>query len=68
MNPSITVAFSEAIDPTTATSNQLRLMDQYNHLVPTTVTYNAQTFTATITPMSALAFGSDYTIVVAGGA
>ena len=68
VNPSITVAFSEAIDPTTATSNQLRLMDQYNHLVPTTVTYNAQTFTATITPTSALAFGSDYTIVVAGGA
>ena len=68
VNPTITVAFSEALDPTTATSNQLRLMDQYNHLVPTTVTYNAQTFIATITPTSPLAFGSNYTVVIAGGA
>ncbi len=67
VNPAITVRFSEALDQATVTSDYLRLMDNHNLLVPETVTYNPQTYTATITPTSALSFGSTYTVVVAGG-
>ncbi len=67
VNPAITVRFSESLDQATVTSDYLRLMDNHNLLVPETVTYNPQTYTATITPTSALSFGSTYTVVVAGG-
>ncbi|MBI2823285.1 MAG: DUF4082 domain-containing protein [Planctomycetia bacterium] len=68
VTPTITAQFSEALDPTTVSTNTLRLMDNSNQLVPTSVTYNEQTFMATIVPTSALSFGGMYTIVVAGGA
>lgn len=62
----ITVKFSEALDPTTVTSSTIQLLDASGNVVAASVTYNASTFTATLTPSSALSAGSTYTILVHG--
>jgi hypothetical protein len=53
--------------PTINTST-FELRDASNALVPATVTYNASTFVATLTPSSALATSTTYTATVKGGA
>ena len=65
-NSSATVRFSEAIDAASVTTAAVKLYDGGNNLVPATLTYNASTFTATITPTSPLAFGTTYSIIVQG--
>jgi hypothetical protein len=68
VNSSATVRFSEAVDPASVTATSVKLTNGGSSLVPATLTYNASTLTATLTPTSPLAFGSTYTIVVVGGA
>jgi hypothetical protein len=68
VNSSASVKFSEAIDPTSITAATVRLIDSGNNYVPASLSYNAATLMATITPTSPLAFSTTYTIVVTGGA
>ena len=53
--------------PATITPNTFELRDGANNLLPATVTYNASTFVATLTP-GTLATGSTYTATIRGGA
>jgi hypothetical protein len=70
VNPttSITVTFSEAMNPATITGSTITLLDPSSAPVPATVSYNPATNTATLTPNSTLAFSTTYTITVQGGA
>ncbi|HEY7313483.1 MAG TPA: Ig-like domain-containing protein, partial [Gemmataceae bacterium] len=63
----VTVQFSEALDPTTVSSSTIQLLNASGTAVAASVTYNASTDTATLTPSSALSAGSTYTISVHGG-
>jgi methionine-rich copper-binding protein CopC len=64
----ITVDFSEALNPASVTASTIELLSPSNTLVPATVTYNATTESAVLTPTSALAAGTTYTVQVVGGA
>jgi PKD repeat protein len=64
----VIVTFSEAIDPTTINTGSIELHDPNNAVVAASVTYNASTKTATLTPTAALANSATYTILVKGGA
>jgi hypothetical protein len=63
----VTVTFSEAVDPATISASTLELRTPTNTLVPATVTYNAATTTATLTPSSALVANTAYAATVQGG-
>jgi hypothetical protein len=63
----ITVQFSEALDPTTVTSSTIQLLNSSGSAVAASVSYNASTFTATLTPSAALSTNSNYKILVHGG-
>ena len=63
----VTVTFSEAVDPATISASTLELRTPTNALVPATVSYTAATTTATLTPSSALAANTTYTVTVQGG-
>ncbi|HVU89697.1 MAG TPA: Ig-like domain-containing protein [Pirellulales bacterium] len=67
-NSPITVTFSEALTVASVTSSTLQLRDANNNLVPATVSYNAATNTATLTPITALANSMTYVLTVVGGA
>jgi fibronectin type 3 domain-containing protein len=60
-----TARFSETIDTTTLSAFELR--DASNAVVPSTVSYDAGTSTATLVPTTALAYGGTYTATVKGG-
>jgi Domain of unknown function (DUF4082)/Bacterial Ig-like domain/Bacterial Ig domain len=64
----ISITFSEAMDLATINSSSLELRNAANALVPSTVAYNLVSFTATITPSSALAANTTYSVTVKGGA
>jgi hypothetical protein len=64
----ITVTFSEAMDAATVNTNTLELRDATGALVPVTVSYNAATFVATLTPSAILAASTVHTIIAKGGA
>ena len=64
----VSVAFREALNPSTVGANTFTLHDATNGLVPATVAYNESTFTAVLTPNAPLALGSNYTVTVKGGA
>jgi len=64
---SVSVTFSEAVDAATVTSSTLQLRTLANALVPATVSYNAATRTATLTPTSPLAESASFTATVVGG-
>jgi PKD repeat protein len=63
----VQVTFSEALGPATVTTGTVQLLDATGAAVAATVSYNATTFTATLTPGSALASSSTYTVLVHGG-
>ena len=63
----INITFSETLNAATVKSNTVYLLKGGNTLVISTLTYNAATSTATITPTDALLFGQSYTIYVLGG-
>ncbi|WP_298234743.1 DUF4082 domain-containing protein, partial [uncultured Azohydromonas sp.] len=64
---SITATFSEAVDPATVGSSTFELRSAGGTLVPATVTYNAASRTATLTPGASLAASTAYTATVRGG-
>src|SRR5204862_411506 len=63
----ITATFSESLDPATVTGSTFDLRDATNTLVPATVGYSNGTETATLTPLSPLAFSTSYTATLQGG-
>ena len=75
----ITATFSEAMDASTITSSTagsegggatlgtVELRDPGNNLVNATLTYDAGTRTATLTPKTALALSTKYTALIKGG-
>ena len=67
INSSVTVTFSEALNPSTVNTNTVQLMNGSTP-VAASVSYNASTNTVTLTPTAALANSTSYTIVVVGGA
>lgn len=68
LNSTVTVTFSEAMTVATISSSTIELRNGANVIVPAAVTYNAATFTATLTPNSALAVNTTYSVTVRGGA
>ena len=62
------VTFSEAMNASTINASTVLVRNANNDVVPATVTYNAASNAATITPTAALASSTTYTIVVKGGA
>ncbi len=64
----ISGSFSEGLDPATVTGSTFELRDATNALVPATVGYLNGTGTATLTPLSPLAFSTSYTATLQGGA
>ena len=65
---SVTVTFSEPLNPTSVSSNTIQLRNSSFILVPATVSYNASNNTATLAPTSPLANGAMYMVTVVGGA
>jgi hypothetical protein len=64
---SITATFSESINLTTLTTSSFELRDASNTLVPATVSYDATSRTATLTPSSPLSISTVYNATVKGG-
>ena len=64
----VTATFSEAIDASTVNANTFELRDAASTLIAATVTYDAPTRVATLTPSAALAASATYTATVKGGA
>jgi hypothetical protein len=56
------------LNAATITSSTVTLRDSNNVLVPATVTYNASTKTATLTPTSPLSNSMTYLVTISGGA
>ncbi|MES2990201.1 MAG: Ig-like domain-containing protein [Pseudomonadota bacterium] len=63
----VTATFSEAMDAATITSSNLQLRNAANTLVAATVAYDATTRIATLTPSSALAGSTTFTMTVGTG-
>jgi hypothetical protein len=59
--------FSEVMDPATITDTTFTLRDAGGQFVPASVSYNAATRTATLTPTDALVLETKYTATLAGG-
>ncbi len=57
----VTATFDEAIDPATLSTSTFELRDPSNNPVPANVTYDATTFTATLTPTTPLSPSLSYT-------
>ncbi|MGE0538106.1 MAG: DUF4082 domain-containing protein, partial [Pirellulales bacterium] len=62
------IVFSVDIDAGSLSSTTVRLVDATGAVVPTTLSYNVGTRTATLTPTAPLANSTSYTVVVVGGA
>jgi len=65
-NSNVTVTFSEAMDAATVNGSTIELRDPANALVPATVSYDADSFTATLDPTAPLSAGVTYTARVKG--
>jgi WD40 repeat protein len=63
----LTATFSEAMAPATISTSTFELRNPANALVTATVSYDAASKTATLTPSSALAASTTYTATVKGG-
>ena len=68
LNTAVTVTFNEAIDPATVSTSTFELRNPANTLIVSSVSYNASTRTATLTPGAALAGSTSFTATVRGGA
>src|SRR5262249_50199490 len=66
-NTTVTVAFNEALDPTTVNASTVRLLNPSGVAVAATVSYNSSTFTATLTPSAWLGQDTTYTVLIHGG-
>ena len=67
-NTKVSVTFSESMNALTINTNTITLRDSLNNPVAATVSYNASTFTAVLTPSGPLAISTTYTATVKGGA
>lgn len=61
----VTLTFPTAVDPSTATSANVRLVDAEGEAVPAEVSLGDDPSTLVLRPREPLAFGSSYTVVVA---
>jgi hypothetical protein len=67
-NSAVQITFSEAMDASTITSSNITLRNTATSaLIPAAVTYNTTTHVATLTPSSALAANTGYTVGVSTG-
>jgi hypothetical protein len=64
----VTVTFSEAMAPASISGSTIMLQDGGGHAVGATVSYDAASFTATLTPSALLYANTNYTATVKGGA
>src|SRR5690606_38554184 len=64
---SISATFNEPVDPATINTSTFELRNAANDLVPVTVTYDASTRTARLTPTGPLAPYATYTAILKGG-
>ncbi len=64
VNGAITLTFSGEVDPATATSRHVRLMDASGGPVPAEVALGADKRSVTLDPLRPLAYGTGYTLVV----
>jgi methionine-rich copper-binding protein CopC len=62
----VTATFNEAILASTITSSNFTLKSASGSAVAATVSYNSSTYTATLTPTSALAYATNYTVTISG--
>jgi uncharacterized protein DUF4082/Big-like domain-containing protein len=62
-----TARFSEPLDPTTVTTDNIELRNTANREVPVTVSYDPSSFTIRITPKSALQPESAYVVFLESG-
>jgi hypothetical protein len=67
LNTTVTAKFSEAMNASTINANTFQLRNASNALVPATVTWDAATTTARLTPSAALSASTTYTAQVVGG-
>ncbi|MEI9808801.1 MAG: N,N-dimethylformamidase beta subunit family domain-containing protein [Bacteroidota bacterium] len=65
---SLSVVFNEDIDVNTVNSTSFQLKNAANVLIPSIVSYNASTKTATLTPASTLLSSSTFTATIKSGA
>jgi Domain of unknown function (DUF4082)/Bacterial Ig-like domain len=63
----VSVTFTEPVDPATVSGTTMTLRDAVGVAVPASVSYNASTQVATLTPSAALAPSTQYTATVRGG-
>ena len=63
----VTATFNEALDPATVTNSTFQLRDGSGALVAATVTWDALSRRATLTPTAALAYNTTYTATAKGG-
>jgi len=63
----VTTTFSRAVDASSITTSTFELVDSGNAVMPATVSYDAATRTATLSPTIALTPLSSYTARMAGG-
>jgi phosphodiesterase/alkaline phosphatase D-like protein len=66
-NATVSVTFSEPMDPSSLNTTTFELRDSGNSLVPATIAYNSATRTATLTPSGPLPIAMTYTVTVKGG-
>jgi hypothetical protein len=64
---SATATFSEAMNAATMTTSTVVLRNPSNGIITSTVSYNAGTNVATLTPTAALAASTTYTLTITGG-
>ena len=68
LSSKVTVSFDEPLNPSSVSSGSLALTDDQGAAVASSVTYDAQTRTATVTPNLPLRNGVTYTATARGGA
>jgi hypothetical protein len=68
INTTITATFSEVLDATTVSTNTLEVRNPSNALVPVSVSWDAAARMAILQPTAPLAYSTQYTVRVKGGA
>ena len=63
----VTATFSEFMRASTINGSNIVLKDPSNNVIPATVSYDATTNVATLTPQVAMQYGVTYTVTVKGG-
>jgi hypothetical protein len=66
VQPDVTASFSEPLAAASVGASTFELQDSGGAVVPTSVTYDGSTFTATLRPQAPLAFGEAYTARLRG--